>query len=166
MGAKDHKKEAEGLKPRCAILTVSDTRDKSEDLSGKEIVRHLEGRAEMVGSSIVKDDKDQILKSLAEFAEVRAEVIIITGGTGIGKKDVTPDAVRSVMDKEVPGFGDLFRHLSYGTIGSSAMMSRAFAAIWNGIAIFCLPGSPGGVRLAMEELIVPELGHIARELRG
>jgi molybdenum cofactor biosynthesis protein B len=165
MGAEDHKKESEGLRPRCAILTVSDSRDRREDISGGEIALQLRDRAEIICYSIVEDDKGQILEALRNFAEQDVEIVLITGGTGMGRRDVTVDAIGEIAQKELPGFGELFRYLSYETIGSSAMMSRAIAAIWDGKAVFCMPGSPEGVKLAMERLIVPELGHIARELR-
>ncbi len=165
MGVENHKKEAEGLKPRCSILTVSDSRSQKEDLSGKWIAQQLKGKGDIVCYAIVEDDQNQILESLKNFAELETEIVLISGGTGMGKKDVTVDTLKKVMEKEIPGFGELFRRLSYDSIGSSAMMSRATAGIWDGMVVFCMPGSPDGVKLAMERLIVPELGHIARELR-
>ena len=150
---------------RCAVLTISDTRALETDVSGRTIVELLEGAHHVVAKrQILRDEpKDVHQVVLGQIGGVDA--VITTGGTGIAPRDGTYEAVASLIDKRLDGFGELFRALSYQEIGSAAMLSRATAGIARGTAIFLLPGAENAVRLAMTKLILPELGHVIRELR-
>ena len=164
MGAAEHREKA--LKSvRFSVITVSDTRIARDDLSGNAIVELMESRGhESVRKVIVKDDALEIQKALREMIEdPRVQAIVLNGGTGISKRDVTLDAVARFEEKQLPGFGELFRTLSYKEIGSAAMMSRAGAFVSEGKVVFCLPGSEKAVRLAVSQLIAPELGHMVWE---
>ncbi|MBT2582874.1 molybdenum cofactor biosynthesis protein B [Planococcus sp. ISL-109] len=150
-----------------AVLTVSDTRDQRTDESG-QLIRKLaqEKDLEIAAYEIVKDDAEEIRKTVFRLLEHESvDAVITTGGTGIAKMDVTIEAVTPLFDKELPGFGELFRFLSYTEdIGSKALLSRAAAGTSAHKALFVLPGSRGAVRLAMEKLILPEIQHIIFEL--
>jgi len=150
---------------RCAVLTISDTRALETDVSGRTIVELLENAHHVVAKrQILRDEpKDVHQAVLGQIGGVDA--VITTGGTGIAPRDSTYEAVTSLLDKRLDGFGELFRVLSYQEIGSAAMLSRATAGIARGTAIFLLPGAENAVRLAMTKLILPELGHVIRELR-
>ena len=164
MGVEDHRQTAvTGV--RCAVLTVSDTRAPETDVSGRTIVEALESAGHVVAKrQILRDNpKDVHDAVLAHIGGVDA--IITTGGTGITSRDSTYEAVAALFEKRIDGFGELFRMLSYPEIGSAAMMTRACAGVARGTAIFILPGSEHAVRLAMARLILPELGHVVRELR-
>jgi len=150
----------------CFVLSMSDTRTESQDTSAQAIVDLLEAAGHtVVGRSLLKDEPAAV-KALvrAEIERRRARVIITTGGTGIAKRDSTYEALIGLFDKTIVGFGELFRMLSFQEIGPAAMLSRATAGVAGGCAIFVLPGSEHAVRLAMTRLILPELGHVAREL--
>lgn len=166
MGVDDHRSKAP-KNVKAAIITVSDTRSEKDDISGKAISEILVSAGHTtVRKEIVKDDQEQIraaLRGLIEDANVQA--IIMNGGTGVSLKDVTLEAVHDFEEKKLPGFGELFRMLSYGEIGSAAMMSRATAFVTEGKVVFCLPGSEKAVRLATTKLIAPELGHLVWEAR-
>lgn len=164
MGVDDHRSKA----PKSvsfAVITVSDTRTETDDLSGKAITQLMERAGHRpVRKAIVKDDIPEIQKALRESIEdSRIQAIIINGGTGVAKRDVTLEAVSHFEEKPLPGFGELFRTLSFQEIGSAAMMSRATAFVSEGRIVFCLPGSEKAVRLATERLIAPELGHLVWE---
>jgi molybdenum cofactor biosynthesis protein B len=150
----------------CFVLTVSDTRTLATETSGRAIAELLEREGHTVtGRTVVRDDPAEVTRILREeLARGDARAIITTGGTGIAKRDSTYEAVNALFDKRLDGFGELFRMLSFQEIGSAAMLSRATAGVAAGCAIFMLPGSEAAVRLAMERLILPELGHVAREL--
>ena len=150
---------------RCAVITVSDTRAHETDVSGRAIVELLEDAGHVVAKrQILRDEPMDVRDAvLANVADVDA--IITTGGTGITSRDSTYEAVASIFEKHLDGFGELFRMLSYEEIGSAAMMTRATAGVARGTAIFLLPGSEHAVRLGMTKLILPELGHVVRELR-
>jgi len=150
---------------RCAVLTISDTRALETDVSGRAIVELLEGARHVVAKrQILRDEPKDVHDSvLAQVGGVDA--VITTGGTGITSRDSTYEAIARLLDKRLDGFGELFRALSYQEIGSAAMMSRATAGVARGTAIFILPGAENAVRLAMTKLILPELGHVIRELR-
>ena len=165
MGFEEHKKHAHGP-VNCAIITVTSTRSKEDDLSGKAIMALLEAKGHTVaGYNIIKDDIPMIQAQVEGSLNDRGmEAIIINGGTGIGSKDVTIEAVKPFLEKELVGFGELFRHLSYKEIGSPAIMSRALAGVAKGKIIICLPGSTNACKLAMENLILPELGHMVHEI--
>lgn len=151
---------------RCFVLTISDTRKPGTDTSGLAIAELLEANGhEVSGRSIVRDDPDAIRAALEkQLDESSAHVIITTGGTGITSRDSTYEVVCNLLEKRLDGFGELFRMLSYEEIGAAAMMSRACAGTAMGKIILSLPGSENAVRLAMNQLILPELGHLVREL--
>jgi molybdenum cofactor biosynthesis protein B len=160
----EHKKEAlKNLK--CGIITISDTRTEQDDGSGK-IIRELLGAdgQVVVFYSIVKDEAGPILSAVQE-ALGEADVVICNGGTGISPRDITIETLRPLIGRTVEGFGEIFRSLSYDEIGSSAMLSRAVAGAVGKNLLFCLPGSPNAVRLAMERLILLEMGHMLSQVR-
>jgi molybdenum cofactor biosynthesis protein B len=150
---------------RCAVLTISDTRALETDVSGRTIVELLEGAGHVVAKrQILRDNPPDVHEAvLANLGGV--DVIVTTGGTGITSRDSTFEAIAELLEKTLDGFGELFRSLSYQEIGSAAMLSRATAGIARGTAIFILPGAENAVRLGMTKLILPELGHVVRELR-
>ena len=152
---------------RVAVLTISDTRTKETDTGGQFVQRLARNEGlELVEYDVVEDDIASIRVSLSEWLEnEEVDVIITTGGTGIAKRDVTLEAVKPFFEKEIDGFGELFRYVSFlEDIGTKALLSRAAAGISNDKAIFVLPGSRGAVKLAMERLILPEIQHIRSEL--
>jgi molybdopterin adenylyltransferase len=150
----------------CFVLTVSDTRTVGTDTSGRAIAELLEGAGHVVTDrQAVRDEPAQVTDVIRrQLAARTARVIITTGGTGIARRDSTYEAVTALLDKRIDGFGELFRMLSFQEIGPAAMLSRATAGVAGGCAIFMLPGSEHAVRLAMDRLILPELGHVVREL--
>lgn len=148
----------------CAVITVSDTRTIDTDRSGQLIRQLLEQSGHTIAhSAIVPDDPDQIRAQLATLPKVDA--VILNGGTGIAPRDTTYDAIEQLLEKTLPGFGEIFRSLSYAEIGSRAIASRAIAGVYSGKLIFSLPGSSNAVRLAIEKLILPELIHLVTQLR-
>ncbi|BAB06741.1 molybdenum cofactor biosynthesis protein MoaB [Halalkalibacterium halodurans] len=166
MSVEQHRKEAPKT-VRCMILTISDTRTYDTDKSGALIRELLEAKGHQVTEyQIVKDEYSQIqhwLKVAAGRADIDA--ILLNGGTGIALRDTTYEAVRDSLDKEMPGFGEIFRLLSFQEdIGTAAILSRAIAGVRDGKAIFSMPGSTGAVKLAMTRIIIPELGHVMREI--
>ena len=146
----------------CAVITVSDTRDRESDRSGKLIEDRLKESAhEVVHYVIVKDSPRRIVGELATLGEnSKCQAIILNGGTGIAARDNTFDAVSRLLDKRLDGFGEIFRYLSYKEIGSAAIMSRALAGTYRGRILISLPGSTAAVKLAMDKLILPELSHM------
>ncbi len=166
MGHLEHKHRAP-KKVSCMIITISDTRTKETDISGKCIRDLLEKNGHnVVRYDIVRDEPEAIQKLLREgIASEAIQVILCNGGTGISLRDRSYEVVVQVLDKQLDGFGELFRILSYQDIGSAAMMSRAVAGIAGDTVIFSMPGSKSAVELAMGKLILPELGHLVWELR-
>jgi molybdenum cofactor biosynthesis protein B len=166
MGVTDHHAQAaqEGAVP-LAIVTVSDTRTPETDVSGQTI-RELATAAGhvVVDYRIVKDEPAEVRQVLSDFSAGPARIIIFNGGTGIGRRDRTYDVISQALEKTLPGFGEIFRLLSYQEIGPAAMLSRATAGVYGDTVIFSTPGSPNAVRLAMEKLILPEMQHLAWEL--
>jgi len=172
--AAKHKAEA----PRClnlAVVVCSSSRFKEfsetgrfNDPSGDVIAQVLKNNGHRVTSRrICPDDRSEIQRVVLRALKSRkTDAIITCGGTGIAPRDVTIEAVRPLLDKEIPGFGEIFRALSYRKIGSASVLTRAIAGVTRGKAIFCLPGSPQSVTLALEELILPEVGHILKHARG
>ncbi|WP_199749765.1 molybdenum cofactor biosynthesis protein B [Corallococcus sp. AB038B] len=147
------------------VVTCSDSRDEAHDGSGKDLCEGLAAAGHTVaGHTVVKDDPEAIRGALAQAQAAGARAVLFTGGTGIGRRDCTVETLRALFEKELPGFGELFRMLSFQRIGSPAMMSRATAGTYQGMILFALPGSPQAVRLALDALILPELGHAVREL--
>jgi len=132
-----------------------------EDPSGDIIERLMrEAGHRITGRALIPDKIELLRTTVRKALKSDAEAIIITGGTGIAPSDVTIEGITPILEKELPGFGELFRKISYDTIGSAAMMTRATAGVVRGKAIFCLPGSPDGVTTAVSKLIIPELGHV------
>lgn len=163
----EHRAQAPG-KVRCFVLTVSDSRDAESDTSGYLIRDFLENASHtVVGSQIVRDEESAIREAVqtATNGIFDPEIIIVTGGSGIGARDVSPEALRPLMTKELPGFGEIFRVLSFQEVGAAAMLSRAFAGVVGRTLLFVLPGSTNAVKLAMSRIIIPELGHLVREVR-
>ena len=149
----------------CYVITVSDTRTEDTDTGGRAIIELLTAAGqEIVGRTIVKDDAELLRDAIGrQLANPAVQAIITTGGTGITSRDCTYEAVNAMLWKRLDGFGELFRTLSYQQIGAAAMLSRAVAGTIAGRVIVALPGSEAAVRLAVEKLIVPELGHLVRE---
>jgi molybdopterin adenylyltransferase len=167
MSLQEHKKTAQTI-VNCKVITVSDTRNKETDKSGKLMMELLENAGhKIVDYVIVKDESGPIhVEVLKGCEDVRIDVVLTNGGTGIAKRDVTIETVRTLFQKEISGFGELFRLLSYQEdIGSAAILSRAIAGVIHDKAVFSTPGSTGAVRLAMNKLILPELGHVVKELK-
>jgi molybdenum cofactor biosynthesis protein B len=147
------------------VVTCSDSRDEARDESGRALRSGLEAAGHTLsGYKVIKDEPDAIRAVLAEAAAAGARAVLFNGGTGIGRRDSTVETLRSLFEKELPGFGEIFRMLSFEQIGSAAMMSRATAGTYQGMILFAMPGSPQAVKLALEALILPELGHAVREL--
>jgi|Deesub1362B_J571_1020462.scaffolds.fasta_scaffold00174_21 molybdenum cofactor biosynthesis protein B len=151
----------------CYVVTVSDSRTPETDESGRLIVEALQQAGhEVKGYTVVPDEPGRIRSALEEaLADPEVDAVILNGGTGISPRDATPEAVKPLLEKELPGFGEAFRRLSTEEIGPRALLSRATAGIARGKLIFALPGSPHGVSLALEKLIIPLLGHAVFELR-
>ena len=150
----------------CFVLTVSDTRTPDNDTGGA-VIRALLGGAghTVVGSRIVRDEPTDVARVVREACgDARVQVVILTGGTGITSRDSTFEAVEALLDKRLPGFGELFRVLSYQDVGAAAMLSRAQMGIHARRIVVSLPGSPSACRLALEKLLLPELGHLVREV--
>ena len=159
-----HRKEAP-VSVRCFVLTISDTRTAETDTSGDAIAQALTSAGhEVVGRRIVRDDPATV-REIVRAESRKVPVIVTTGGTGITSRDSTYEAISTLLDKRLDGFGELFRMLSYEQIGSAAMLSRACAGSIGTTAIFALPGSEQAVRLAMDKLVLPEIGHVVRELQ-
>ncbi len=167
MGHQDHKHHAAKHVVSCVVITISDTRTEETDTSGKFIVELLQKNGHtVIRKEIVKDEPEAIQTLLREgIASEEIQAVICNGGTGISIRDRSYEAVAHLLEKRLDGFGELFRALSYQDIGSAAMMSRAVAGIAGDTVIFSMPGSKGAVELAMEKLILPELGHLIWELR-
>jgi molybdenum cofactor biosynthesis protein B len=165
--AREHKADAP-RSVRCFVITVSDTRTEDTDRSGAAIVELLSAAGhEVVGRAILKDDAAEVRacidRQLAADVTTGAQIIITTGGTGITSRDSTYEAIDALLVKRLDGFGELFRMLSFAEIGPAAMMSRATAGLAYGRIIVALPGSEAAVRLAMERLLLPEIGHLVQQ---
>src|SRR2546429_726810 len=161
---KKHKEHAP-TSVKCGVITISDSRTPETDESGK-LIRDLFQRAghSILVYVVVKDEAKPILDAV-EQASWTCEAIVTNGGTGLAKRDVTIPTLLPAFEKMLPGFGELFRSLSYETIGSAAMLSRAVAGVYHGRLVFCPPGSPDARRLAGEKLILPQLGHAIGVMR-
>ena len=150
---------------RCYVLTISDSRTEATDTGGRVIRDLLSGKGHQVtGRQILPDDPARVRAALrAQLANPDVQAILTTGGTGISSRDHSYEAIDSLLEKRLAGFGELFRALSYQEIGAAAMLSRACAGTSQGKVILSVPGSEPAVRLAMTKLILPELGHLVRE---
>ncbi len=167
MGYQDHQQRVADEAParlRCGIVTMSDTRTRETDTSGQTLQAALtQAGHEIVRYELVKDEPEHIAVLIRDLETSGCQVIITNGGTGIARRDSTFEVVDSLLEKRLPGFGEIFRMLSYEDIGPAAMLSRATAGVYRGCLIFCLPGSTAAVQLALDKLIVPELRHIVWE---
>jgi len=172
--SKQHKEKA----PRrlsFAIVTISTSRHRDSqagkaitDESGELIVKTLQDHGHTIAvQRLITDNRDVIQETIREMLNSpKVDAIMTCGGTGITPADVTIEAIKPIVEKELPGFGELFRHLTYQQIGSAAIMSRALGGVAKGKAVFCLPGSPHAVKLCLERLILPETAHIVLHARG
>lgn len=156
------------LSPRvvgCAVLVISDSRTEATDESGKLLMEKLKGSGHGVADyAILKNDSAAVKRKILELVKREdVQVIITSGGTGASRRDVSIETVTPMLDKRLDGFGELFRSLSYEEIGTAAMMSRATAGVMNGRIVLCIPGSLGAAKLAIEKIILPEIGHMVRE---
>ena len=155
----------QSITARCAIVIVSDTRNRHNDHTGKRIQEILEQTGhQIVDYQIIRNDSIMIQNKIMNLLhDQRVQVVITSGGTGAGKRDVTVDTLKNLFEKEFTGFGEAFRRLSWVEIGAFAAFSRATAGIIDGRAIFCLPGSPAAVTLALDQIVLPSLGHLLWE---
>jgi len=165
-GLHRHRSEAAAAVPT-RVVTVSDTRTLETDAGGALVAELLAGAGHpLAGREVVPDEPEAIAEALRRaLADGEVGAVILTGGTGVAPRDLTPEAVAPLLEREVPGFGELFRMLSFEEIGSAALLSRALAGLAEGRPVFVLPGSRGAVRLALTRLVLPELGHLAAEAR-
>lgn len=167
MSHQEHRQQAPHS-VRCAVITVSDTRTPETDTSGQFMQQALTREGHQVSAyTIVKDEPDEIRRLLKHFIQAAdTDAVLLSGGTGLARRDGTYEVVQECLEKELTGFGELFRYLSYDEIGAAAMMSRATAGVASGTVIVSMPGSSGAVRLAMEKLILPELAHMTHIAQG
>jgi molybdenum cofactor biosynthesis protein B len=165
--SRPHRHGSESSSARVALLTVSDSRTAETDGSGRAARARLEAAGHhVVEYGILPDEPDRVRQRVLEWLSLDdRDVLILNGGTGISGRDRTFEAISGLLDKRLDGFGELFRMLSYREIGSAAMLSRALGGVARGKVVFSLPGSPAAVELALDRLIVPELGHLIAELR-
>lgn len=159
--AAEHRQNSPG-KVACAVITVSDTRTIDNDKSGQTVAELLQQAGHsVIQREIVPDEPAQIRELVTRFAtDARVAAILLTGGTGIAARDQTPDTLAKLFTKELPGYGELLRMLSYKEIGPAAMLSRASGGLVGQTLVLSMPGSTAAVRLAMDQLILPELGHL------
>ncbi|SDQ42887.1 MogA/MoaB family molybdenum cofactor biosynthesis protein [Virgibacillus salinus] len=166
MSVHEHKQNK--LFVKCMVLTISDTRTERTDKSGKLMVTLLEEAGHHIEIKEIIQDESTAIKEITSsgLENPNVDIILMNGGTGIAYRDVTIETIQPMFEKEITGFGELFRMLSFQEdIGSSAILSRAIAGVSKNTAIFAIPGSSGAVKLAMERLILPELSHIAHEIK-
>jgi molybdenum cofactor biosynthesis protein B len=161
-----HRLAAERGPVTVAVITVSDTRTPESDVNGEYLRREVERAGHrLAGYHLVPDDPERVAEALdGVLAGGGARVVLLNGGTGIARRDNTHEVVRARLDKEIPGFGELFRMLSYEQVGAAAMLSRAVAGVAAGVVVISVPGSPAAVRLAWERLVAPEIEHLAWEV--
>lgn len=167
MSVSEHKKESPPRAAlRVAVLTVSDTRTEETDIGGRLVVELCTGAGfQLASKAIVRDEPAQVGEAVeALVAAETVDAVLLTGGTGISRRDTTVEALEGRFQKRLDGFGELFRMLSFAEVGAAAMLSRATAGVIGGVAVFLMPGSPAAVRLALEKLILPELGHVVAQL--
>jgi len=171
---KEHKK---GTKRSCnyVVISVSSSRfaiygavsspEDADDISGEKMIDMISSEGHYVSKySLVSDDEASLIAAVNEAADSDADIIITTGGTGLAQADVTIESITPLFEKRMPGFGELFRYKSIAQIGSSVILTRADAGTYKGKAVFCLPGSPAAVELALEAIILPETGHMIKHV--
>ena len=165
MGTDAHRAAAAELGPiAVGVVTVSDTRTPEDDTNGKWLQEHVVAAGALVsGYRVVRDEPDEVRAAL-EALVTDARVVLFNGGTGVSGRDTTYDTLAALLEKTLPGFGELFRLLSYEQVGAAAMLSRATAGTYRGAVVVSMPGSPKAVRLAWEKLLAPELAHLAWEV--
>jgi len=165
--AEEHRQQAPSA-VRCAVVTVSDTRTEETDTSAQFIATALqEAGHQVVERLIVPDEQLPLRDAVVRLAASTAvDAILLTGGTGLAPRDCTPETLLPLLTKSLPGFGELMRSLSYQEIGPAAMLSRSFGGMVDQTLLLAMPGSSAAVRLAMEKLILPELGHLVKHSRG
>lgn len=166
MGVAEHRERAGSDPVTLAIVTVSDSRTPQTDRNRAWLAEQVEALGHRVGAyRLIRDEPDEVADALRELAALPAiQIIIFNGGTGISPRDTTFDVLSRHLEKTLPGFGELFRMLSYEDIGPAAMFSRATAGVYRNTLVVSLPGSSGAVRLACEKLLFPELNHLAWEI--
>jgi molybdenum cofactor biosynthesis protein B len=166
MGASEHRQKAGHDPVTIAIVTVSDTRTPETDANRHYIERRMTELGHLVAAyRLIKDEPDQVAAALNELAALPSvRLILFNGGTGISPRDTTYDVISRLLEKTLPGFGELFRMLSYQAVGAAAMLSRATAGVYRGTLVFSMPGSPNAVEVALEQLILPEINHLAWEV--
>lgn len=167
MAYQQHISAGKKIEARCAVITLSDTRTPATDESGKLIQSMLVDAGHMIsGYLLLRDEPAALEAALTDLlARVDCDCILTNGGTGISRRDQTIDVIQRMLTRPLPGYGELFRMLSYEQIGSGAMLSRTAGGVAGEKLLFAMPGSTKAVRLAMEKLILPELGHLVAELR-
>lgn len=165
-GREEHHRKAESMpNPRIAVVTVSDTRTPETDLNGQYLKQQILAEGLILAAyHVVRDDPEGIGGLLDSLAESDVQVILFNGGTGLSRRDTTYDVLSGRLEKTLPGFGELFRMLSFSEVGAAAMFSRATAGVYHGKVIIATPGSPAAVQLAWEKLIAPEIRHLAWEI--
>lgn len=166
MGAEDHRAKAGKGSVTVAIVTVSDTRTPESDQNRQYIERRMAELGHIVAAyRLIKDEPDQVAAVIEELTAMpEVQLVLFNGGTGISPRDTTYDVVSRYLEKTLPGFGELFRMLSYQEVGAAAMFSRATAGVYHGTLVFSMPGSPNAVQVALEKLIIPEINHLAWEI--
>ena len=166
MGAEDHREKAGHGPVTVAIVTVSDTRTPETDANRQYVERRMTELGHQVAAyRLIKDEPDQVAAALDELAALPdVQIILFNGGTGISRRDTTFDVISRMLEKTLPGFGELFRMLSWNEVGAAAMLSRATAGVYRGKFVASVPGSPNAVQTAVEKLIIPEINHLAWEL--
>jgi molybdopterin adenylyltransferase len=167
VGLESHRADAPA-RLNCAVITISDTRSAQSDRGGDALVAGLTAAGHaVVLRSLVRDEAAEIAQAVrAAVAAAGVDLVLTTGGTGLAPRDVTFDTLRALFDSEIPGFGELFRWLSWREIGSAAILSRALGGLLDGKVVLALPGSPKALTLALAEIVLPEAGHMVAQARG
>jgi len=166
MGAPDHRQKAGHDPVTIAIVTVSDTRTPETDANRQYIEQRMSELGHRVAAyRLIKDEPDQVATALNELVDLPdVRIVLFNGGTGISPRDTTYDVISRMLEKTLPGFGELFRMLSFQEVGAAAMLSRATAGVYKKTLVFSMPGSPNAVQVALEKLILPEINHLAWEV--
>lgn len=166
MGARQHREIAGHQPVTVAIVTVSDSRTPETDTNRQYIEARMKELGHVVAAyRLIKDEPDQVAAALDEFAALPdVRIILFNGGTGISPRDTTFDVISRMLEKTLPGFGEIFRMLSYQEVGAAAILSRATAGVYRKTMVFSMPGSPNAVQVALEKLILPEINHFAWEI--
>ena len=165
MGTDAHRRAAAELGPiAVGVVTVSDSRTSDDDTNGKWLHERIPAAGAVVsGYRVVRDEPDEVREAVDALV-ADARIVVVNGGTGVSRRDTTYDTLAGMLEKTLPGFGELFRMLSWKQVGSAAMLSRATADTYRGAVVVSVPGSPKAVALAWEKLIEPELAHLAWEV--